>query len=147
MCGNQNISKTTWIFEKQSKLLNLSDSILQNKTRLTYMKKVSDPPLRLYPKIRNSIVLSREEASDARASRMLSSLKSLKYRPPSNSVTDVSGFRQGIVLGEKSVIHPILLYLLTNFENLKTRAYLARFLLKLPVSTFVFDISMDVGCI
>ena len=58
-------------------------------------------------------------------------LKTLKYNPP--STTDVSDFRQGIVLGDKAVIHPILLYLLTNIKGLKTRAYLARFLVTLPV--------------
>lgn len=64
---------------------------------------------------------------------MLSCLKNLKYVPPSN--VDVSTFRQGIVLGEKSVVQPILFYLLKNLEPLKTRAYLAKYLVKLPVST------------
>ena len=74
---------------------------------------------------------------------MLSCLKNLKYAPPSN--VDVSTFRQGIVLGEKSVVQPILFYLLKNLEPLKTRAYLAKYLVKLPVSTndlcclFVFE--------
>jgi len=73
----------------------------------------------------------REEPSDIRAPRMLSCLKNLKYAPPSN--VDVSTFRQGIVLGEKSVVQPILFYLLKNLEPLKTRAYLAKYLVKLPI--------------
>jgi len=73
----------------------------------------------------------REEPSDVRAPRMLSCLKNLKYVPPSN--VDVSTFRQGIVLGEKSVVQPILFYLLKNLEPLKTRAYLAKYLVKLPI--------------
>ena len=63
---------------------------------------------------------------------MLSCLKNLKYVPP--STIDVSKFRQGIVLGEKTIIQPILLYLLKNCEALKMRAYLAKYLVKLPVS-------------
>lgn len=82
----------------------------------------------------------REEASDSRAPRMLNCLKNLKYIPPNN--VDVSTFRQGIVLGEKSVIQPILLYLLKNLESLKTRAYLAKYLVKLPIPTEILhDIS------
>ncbi|XP_076807172.1 intraflagellar transport protein 81 homolog [Clavelina lepadiformis] len=73
----------------------------------------------------------RDEASDARAQRTLSILKTLKYNPPPSA--EVSTFRQGIVLGEKLIIHPILLYLLANFGSLKTRAYLGRYLVKLQV--------------
>lgn len=72
----------------------------------------------------------REEAPDARATRFLQVLKNLKYSPPSD---DVSSFRQAIVLGEKKVYYSIMYYLLTNFDSLKTRAYLARFLVKLQL--------------
>lgn len=43
------------------------------------------------------------------------------------------GFRQGIVQGEKYIIHPILEWLLRNKEDLKKRAYLAKFLVKVEV--------------
>lgn len=43
------------------------------------------------------------------------------------------GFRQGLVQGEKIVIHPILDWLLRNIEDLKKRAYLARFLVKVEI--------------
>lgn len=82
----------------------------------------------------------RDEAPDARASRILQALKNLKYTPPSN--VDRSTFRQGIVLGEKEVYYPILYYLLTNLESLKTRAYLAKYLVKLQLPPeFVQDFS------
>ncbi|XP_039255434.1 intraflagellar transport protein 81 homolog [Styela clava] len=82
----------------------------------------------------------REEAPDARAGRILNALKNLKYSPPPNA--DVSSFRQGIVLGEKEVYCPILFYLLTNLDSLKTRAYLAKFLVKLQLPPeFVQDFS------
>lgn len=83
----------------------------------------------------------REEASDSRAPRMLNCLKNLKYVPPNN--VDVSTFRQGIVLGEKSVIQPILLYLLKNLEALKTRSYLAKYLVKLPIPTDILHDGSD----
>ena len=81
-------------------------------------------------------IIFRDEAPDVRAQRMLTVLKTLKYNPSTN--TDVSDFRQGIVLGQKPVIHPILLYLLTNLSSLKTRAYLARFLVTLSVNLLFF---------
>lgn len=44
-----------------------------------------------------------------------------------------SSFRQGLVIGSKPVIHPILHWLLQRVPELKKRAYLARFLVKLEV--------------
>ena len=44
-----------------------------------------------------------------------------------------SQFRQGIVQGDKSVIYPILEWLLDRIPALKQRAYLARYLVKLDV--------------
>lgn len=44
-----------------------------------------------------------------------------------------SSFRQGLVTGSKPVIHPILYWLLQRTNELKKRAYLARFLMKLEV--------------
>jgi len=44
-----------------------------------------------------------------------------------------SAFRQGLVTGSKPVIHPVLHWLLQRTNELKKRAYLARFLVKLEV--------------
>lgn len=44
-----------------------------------------------------------------------------------------STFRQGLVIGSKPVIHPVLHWLLQRTNELKKRAYLARFLIKVDV--------------
>ena len=42
-------------------------------------------------------------------------------------------FRKGIVQGEKHVIYPVLEWLLRKMPELKERAYLARYLVKVEV--------------
>ncbi|XP_054906478.1 intraflagellar transport protein 81 homolog [Poeciliopsis prolifica] len=74
----------------------------------------------------------REEAPEQTVKRMSSLLGMLKYKPPGN-LSDVSSFRQGLVTGSKPVVHPILHWLLQKVPELKKRAYLARFLVKLEV--------------
>ncbi|XP_068101352.1 intraflagellar transport protein 81 homolog isoform X2 [Hyperolius riggenbachi] len=74
----------------------------------------------------------REELPDQTAKRMLNILGILKYKPPGNAA-DMSNFRQGLVVGSKPVIHPVLYWLLQKLNELKKRAYLARFLVKLDV--------------
>ncbi|KAG9269996.1 hypothetical protein AMEX_G14903 [Astyanax mexicanus] len=74
----------------------------------------------------------REEMPDQTAKRMFTLLGLLKYKP-SGGLTDASSFRQGLVTGSKPVIHPILHWLLQRVPELKKRAYLARFLVKLDV--------------
>ncbi|NXH10950.1 IFT81 protein, partial [Bucco capensis] len=74
----------------------------------------------------------REELPEQTAKRMLSLLGILKYKPP-GSIADMSAFRQGLVTGSKPVIHPLLHWLLQRTNELKKRAYLARFLVKLEV--------------
>ncbi|KAL0979540.1 hypothetical protein UPYG_G00186350 [Umbra pygmaea] len=74
----------------------------------------------------------REEMPDQTAKRMFTLLGMLKYKPPGN-MSDPSSFRQGLVTGSKPVIHPILHWLLQRVSELKKRAYLARFLVKLEV--------------
>ncbi|XP_069727059.1 intraflagellar transport protein 81 homolog [Phaenicophaeus curvirostris] len=74
----------------------------------------------------------REELPEQTAKRMLSLLGILKYKPP-GSISDLSAFRQGLVTGSKPVIHPVLHWLLQRTSELKKRAYLARFLVKLEV--------------
>ncbi|XP_008415471.1 intraflagellar transport protein 81 homolog isoform X1 [Poecilia reticulata] len=74
----------------------------------------------------------REEMPEQTVKRMSSLLGMLKYKPPGN-LSDVSSFRQGLVTGSKPVVHPILHWLLQKVPELKKRAYLARFLVKLEV--------------
>lgn len=74
----------------------------------------------------------REEMPDQTAKRMLNILGILKYKPPGN-MGDLSTFRQGLVVGSKPVIHPLLYWLLQKTNELKKRAYLARFLVKMEV--------------
>ncbi|XP_019504502.1 PREDICTED: intraflagellar transport protein 81 homolog isoform X2 [Hipposideros armiger] len=78
------------------------------------------------------VVDIREEMPEQTAKRMLSLLGILKYKPPGNA-TDMSTFRQGLVIGSKPVIYPALHWLLQRTDELKKRAYLARFLIKLEV--------------
>ncbi|XP_077456894.1 intraflagellar transport protein 81 homolog [Stigmatopora argus] len=74
----------------------------------------------------------REEMPEQTAKRMCALLGMLKYKPPGNQ-TDLSSFRQGLVVGSKPAVHPILHWLLQRVPELKKRAYLARFLVKLDV--------------
>ncbi|XP_022070165.1 intraflagellar transport protein 81 homolog [Acanthochromis polyacanthus] len=74
----------------------------------------------------------REEMPEQTVKRMCALLGMLKYKPPGN-LSDVTSFRQGLVTGSKPLIHPILHWLLQRVPELKKRAYLARFLVKLEV--------------
>ncbi|XP_051524579.1 intraflagellar transport protein 81 homolog isoform X2 [Myxocyprinus asiaticus] len=74
----------------------------------------------------------REEMPEQTAKRMFTLLGMMKYKPP-GGISEVSSFRQGLVIGSKPVVHPILHWLLQRIPELKKRAYLARFLAKLEV--------------
>ncbi|XP_016311223.1 intraflagellar transport protein 81 homolog [Sinocyclocheilus anshuiensis] len=74
----------------------------------------------------------REEMPEQTAKRMFTLLWMLKYKPP-GGMSEVSSFRQGLVIGSKPVVHPILHWLLQRIPELKKRAYLARFLVKLEI--------------
>uniref|UniRef100_A0A8C7ZK08 Intraflagellar transport protein 81 homolog n=1 Tax=Oryzias sinensis TaxID=183150 RepID=A0A8C7ZK08_9TELE len=79
----------------------------------------------------------REEMPEQTVKRMTSLLGMLKYKLQDN-MSD--SFQQGLVTGSKSVIHPILYWLLQRVPDLKKRAYLARFLVKLEVpAEFLHD--------
>ncbi|XP_078808713.1 intraflagellar transport protein 81 homolog isoform X2 [Oryzias latipes] len=81
----------------------------------------------------------REEMPEQTVKRMTSLLGMLKYKLQDN-MSDVKSFQQGLVTGSKSVIHPILYWLLQRVPDLKKRAYLARFLVKLEVpAEFLHD--------
>ncbi|XP_077987747.1 intraflagellar transport protein 81 homolog [Glandiceps talaboti] len=71
----------------------------------------------------------REEEPDQTAVRMMRNLSVLKYTPKE----DPSTFRQGLVTGDKLVVHPILKWLLERIPDLKKRAYLAKYLVKVEI--------------
>ena len=75
----------------------------------------------------------REEVPEQTAVRMFSLLRVLKYKPKGGD--SLSAFRQGLVQGDKGVVYPLLEWLLKKLPELKTRAYLARFLVKIEVPT------------
>ena len=72
----------------------------------------------------------REEEAEQTAIRLLGMLRILKYKPP-DDLSHV--FRQGLVEGEKQVLYPVLEWILTRVPELKQRAYLAKFLVKLDI--------------
>ncbi|KAK3884798.1 hypothetical protein Pcinc_010945 [Petrolisthes cinctipes] len=72
----------------------------------------------------------REEEPEQMAVRMLGMLRILKYKPPNDNM---SNFRQGLVSGDKYVIYPILVWLLQRVDELKKRAYLAKYLVKIDI--------------
>eukprot|EP00003_Mantamonas_plastica_P018716 TRINITY_DN3056_c0_g1_i1.p1 TRINITY_DN3056_c0_g1~~TRINITY_DN3056_c0_g1_i1.p1 ORF type:complete len:687 (-),score=267.22 TRINITY_DN3056_c0_g1_i1:360-2189(-) len=48
-------------------------------------------------------------------------------------------FQQGLAEGDKKVIHPILLFVLPKYKDLKTRAYLAKFLAPMDIPEEYFQ--------
>ncbi|GFT89654.1 intraflagellar transport protein 81 homolog [Nephila pilipes] len=73
----------------------------------------------------------RAEDPEQMVLKSLNFLKVLKYKPP--ETMDLSDFRQGLVTGEKSVIYHILEWILRRAPELKKRAYLAQFLMKVEL--------------
>ena len=72
----------------------------------------------------------REEEPENTAIRILGMLRILKYKPPDEISLH---FRQGMVEGQKQVIYPVLSWLLSRIPELKKRAYLAKYLVKVDV--------------
>ena len=77
----------------------------------------------------------REEEAEGTALRILGMLRILKYKPPPD--ISVANFRQGLVEGQKHVIYPVMEWLLQRIDELKTRAYLAKYLVKIEIPTEV----------
>lgn len=75
----------------------------------------------------------REEPPEQTAVRMFSLLRVLKYKPKADQGGGLNAFRQGLLQGEKSTVYPLLHWLLERTPELKKRAYLARFLVKIEV--------------
>ncbi|KAL1123765.1 hypothetical protein AAG570_001538 [Ranatra chinensis] len=71
----------------------------------------------------------RKEEPEETIVRFLTMLRVLRYSPGPDPVS----FRQGLVQGEKEVVYPILEWLLNNLDELKTRAYLGKYLVKVDV--------------
>jgi intraflagellar transport protein 81 len=70
----------------------------------------------------------REEKMDAMYQRIAEFLHILGYR----CSFDIE-FQQGLMAGDKNTVYPILYWLLQNLEQLKSRAYLAKFCVNLEV--------------
>ncbi|KAK6632280.1 hypothetical protein RUM44_007321 [Polyplax serrata] len=80
---------------------------------------------------KNNKVDIHQEDLEETAVRILEMLRILKYKL--NPRMSVTTFHQGLIQGDKHVIHPILEWLLANMDDLKKRSYLAQFLVKLDV--------------
>ncbi|CAH8596109.1 unnamed protein product [Schistosoma turkestanicum] len=74
----------------------------------------------------------RQEPSDKMAARMFEAFKVFRYKLPTDP-ENLSLFRQGLVTGDKVIIYPLLEWILTRISELKKRAYLAQFLVKIHI--------------
>ena len=75
-----------------------------------------------------SLAQCKSEAPEARVIRHLEFLRGVQYKP-----VQPKGLKTGILLGEPNFMLPIIFYLLTDFDRIKERAYLARYLVKINV--------------
>ncbi|KAI1286919.1 Intraflagellar transport protein 81 -like protein [Halotydeus destructor] len=114
--------------EKLGKKLNLiSYDNLRGEQRLEVLVQV-------FKQIDPTITVESFEVADAEevVVRILEMLRIFKYKPMED--IDPSTFRQGIIIGDKAVLTHVMAYLLSRLDELKKRAYLARFLVKIEVS-------------
>lgn len=75
----------------------------------------------------------REEHPEQTAVRILTLLRVLKYNPKSDQGGGLNAFRQGLFQGDKPTAYSLLQWLLERMPDLKKRAYLARYLVKIEV--------------
>ena len=75
----------------------------------------------------------REEPPDQTALRMFSLLRILKYKPKNDEGVGLNAFRHGLLQAEKGTIYPLLQWLLEKMKELKKRAYLAKYLVRIDV--------------
>ncbi|XP_065840482.1 intraflagellar transport protein 81 homolog [Oscarella lobularis] len=75
----------------------------------------------------------REEAPEQTAIRMLNFLRILGYKPNVEAGGNIASFRNGLVQAEKQIVYPLLHWLLQRLSELKKRAYLAKFLVRIEV--------------
>ncbi|TNN13981.1 Intraflagellar transport protein 81 [Schistosoma japonicum] len=74
----------------------------------------------------------REEPPDQMVLRLFEALRIFRYKLPSDS-EKLNLFRQGLVTGDKAIVYPLLEWLLTKMPELRKRAYLARYLVKISI--------------
>ncbi|KAK3730167.1 hypothetical protein QZH41_016003 [Actinostola sp. cb2023] len=74
----------------------------------------------------------REEDPEAMTVRMFNFLRVLKYKPKTEAGS-LAPFRQGLVQGEKHVIYPILQWLFERLPDLRKRAYLAKYMVRMEI--------------
>ncbi|XP_057372541.1 intraflagellar transport protein 81 homolog [Daphnia carinata] len=89
---------------------------------------LSDVLCEIESKIRVDIA---DEPVDALALRLLTALQIFKFKPETEDPND---FREGLISGRPEKINPILHWLLQRREELKKRAYLSRFLVKIDIA-------------
>ncbi|XP_067948195.1 intraflagellar transport protein 81 homolog [Watersipora subatra] len=78
----------------------------------------------------------REEAVEQTALRLFTFMRVLKFQPLNN---DLGAFKQALVTGDKPHIYTAIEWLLQRKDDLKKRAYLARFLVKVEVPADILN--------
>jgi len=71
----------------------------------------------------------RDEPPEVTGPRLINFLAILKFPLP----PDVEAFKGGLVTGDRNAIYPVLEYVLSKFQALQKRAYLAKFLVNVDV--------------
>ncbi|PIO72297.1 hypothetical protein TELCIR_05778 [Teladorsagia circumcincta] len=79
-----------------------------------------------------------KETPDETALRILYNLKILRFKPPSD-IDQLEEWRAGLVEGAKKSIYPVLVYLFSNTDMLKQRAYLAKYLIQDEIPNNLMD--------
>ncbi|XGW16914.1 hypothetical protein V3C99_001945 [Haemonchus contortus] len=79
-----------------------------------------------------------KETPDETALRILYNLKILRFKPPSD-IEQLDEWRAGLVEGAKKSVYPVLLYLFSNVDMLKQRAYLAKYLIQDEIPSSLMD--------
>uniref|UniRef100_A0A5K3EWF1 Intraflagellar transport protein 81 homolog n=1 Tax=Mesocestoides corti TaxID=53468 RepID=A0A5K3EWF1_MESCO len=74
----------------------------------------------------------REEAPEQTTMRILDALRIFRYKVPTDP-DHLAKFCEGLIVGDKFYIYPILETLLKNFVDYKKRAYLAKYLTKVQL--------------
>ena len=86
----------------------------------------------------------REEQLEQTAVRILTLLRVLKYKPKTDDGGGLNAFRQGLLQGDKPTTYSLLQWLLERLPDLKKRAYLAKFLIRIEVpAEFLQDDQVD----
>lgn len=85
---------------------------------------LNDVLVYLEPQVHNVDLREETTVDGATGTRIADFLRILQYSVPSN----VDQFKQQLSRGDRNAIYPVLHYLLSRLEPMKTRAYLARYL-------------------